>query len=144
VRLALALALTLALALPGCAKPATCGTTATFPSADGSPVSLVHGFDPSLNCDDHLVAKGAGRLDVTLENFYRSRCPGPIAALDVVAPNGTVVVHLETKQLPTFDCVYTANATLDPGTYTLRYAGGSLNAATGKAWLASLVKATST
>ena len=141
----LGLALALALVLAGCAKHASsCGTTVTFPSADGNATTLVHGFDPTLNCDDHLVASAPGRLDVTLENFYKSRCPGPIAVLDVLAPNGSDVVHLETQQLPTFDCVYTANATLEPGAYTLRYGGGSLNTATGKAWLASLAKATST
>jgi hypothetical protein len=76
------------------------------------------------------VAAGGPPLDVSLllENFYKGRCPVPVAELTLRAPNGSVEAHLVTQNIPFSDCVYTyqRNATvLAPGTWRVEYAGGS-------------------
>jgi hypothetical protein len=62
-----------------------------------------------------------------LENAKRGFCPGPVATLRIVAPDGSTFTQLQTANLPAHDCVYPfeANATLSPGVWRIEYEGGS-------------------
>jgi hypothetical protein len=144
--LLLALALALAPGLAGCSASG-CGRTVQVPTAPPIDVKVEHNMDPSKACDDHVVVKaGTPQLHVvlTLENYYKSHCPGPPATVTLVAPDGATHAQLTSQQLPTFDCVYNfdRNETLAPGTWTLKYSGGSVSPGGAEVYLASLLEIT--
>jgi hypothetical protein len=113
----------------GIALVALSGCT-SGPAIPTGPVSvhIVHRFQ-NTTADTFGISRDAGVLHVvvTLENFYRNRCPGPVGAIALQDPNGVVQVRLETQNLPTNDCVYVYdhNQTLTPGYWSVRYIGGS-------------------
>ncbi|MFA5862934.1 MAG: hypothetical protein WDA16_14675 [Candidatus Thermoplasmatota archaeon] len=107
------------------------GCSTAVPAQEG-PVSvhLIHRYDKPSDPDHFTIGTGAPRvhLNVTLENFYRARCPGPSATITLKDPTGAEYAKLESPQLPTSDCVKTFeqnDTALRPGTWTVEYAGGS-------------------
>lgn len=110
---------------------ALAGCSASVPAQEGPvAVHIIHHFDKPADPDHFTIGTGAPRVrvNVTLENFYAHRCPGPSARITLKDPSGAEFAMLESPQLPTNDCVkvFERNDTaLAPGTWTIEYAGGS-------------------
>lgn len=107
-----------------------CASQPSFPPGDPLPALFIHRFNNPPDPDHFQVGQDADLVDVRvfLANFYRAKCPAPIAEIKVVDPSGATFAHLQTQNLPAQDCAYefTKNATtLAPGRWTIQYSGGS-------------------